>query len=148
MYDHPDQSLCCVSCAADKECWCKQVPVPPSTDAPAKMALGGQEGFRVNDADKYTTVEEQSLVVMPHQLEIPLPNAALPEIVLSAIAAVTVRAHASMLVHKARLHASESSHVSCNALVVPGPDTPSTCDIKKPHSLLRSAGRPLSCAAQ
>ena len=57
------------------------------------MALGGQDGFRVNDADKYKVVEEQSLVIMPHQLELPLPNPELPEIVLSSIAAVTVRQH-------------------------------------------------------
>lgn len=70
----------------------KQVPLPPSEDAPAKMALGGQEGFRVNDNDNFQTVEQQSLVVMPGHLEVPLPNADLPEIVLSSIAAVTVQA--------------------------------------------------------
>ena len=56
------------------------------------MALGGADGFRVSDSDRFQTVEEQSLLVMPQQLEVALPNPDLPEVVLSAIAAVTVRA--------------------------------------------------------
>lgn len=56
------------------------------------MALGGQDGFSVNDADKFRTVEQQALVVLPQQLEVPLPNPELPEIVLSSIAGIVVRA--------------------------------------------------------
>ena len=82
------------------------MPLPPPEDAPAKMALGGQEGFRVNDADKYETVEEQSLVVMPGHLEVPLPNTELPEIVLSSIAAVVVGA---CLLHQQASH----QHAAC-----------------------------------
>ena len=68
-----------------------QVPLPPSDSAPAKMAIGGQDGFRVNDADRFKTIEEQCLVVMPQQLEVALPNPELPTIVLDATAAITVR---------------------------------------------------------
>ena len=63
---------------------------------PTKMKIGGDEGFQV-DQKNYTVEKDSSLVLMPDRFSIPLPCPGLPELILTAIAAIEVRASGAAL---------------------------------------------------
>jgi ubiquitin carboxyl-terminal hydrolase 5/13 len=56
---------------------------------PVKLAIGGEGGFNSQQPD-FNLEKEYALVVIPARLRIPLPNPELPELVLTAVAAIIV----------------------------------------------------------